>query len=57
MKTIMDFVMPNNGIASRADLYTSKCITIDVIILYQPSTISKYVDATLMTVVYLIFPE
>jgi hypothetical protein len=56
MKTVVNFVMPDNWIATRSNLYTSQSIPIDIIVFNQTAAISKNVDTTLMTIVDLIFP-
>jgi len=52
----MDFVVSNDGIAPSSDLNSCQCVAVDVIILNQTATFSKYVYTTLMSIVDLIFP-
>jgi len=51
----MDLVVSDNGIASSSHLNPRQCVAIDVIILNQTATFAKYVYATLMSVVDLVF--
>ena len=52
----MDFVVSDDGIAPSSHLNSRQCIAVDVVILDQTATFSKYVYATLMSIVNLIFP-
>ena len=56
MQSVVDFIVPDDGVAPSPHLYSCQGIAIDVIILDQTATFAKYVYATLMSVVDLVFP-
>ncbi len=56
MLSIVDLVVSHNGAAVGSDLDSRQGVTIDVITLYQTSSISKYVDPSLVTIKYSISP-
>ena len=56
MESVVDFIVSDDRVAPSSHLYSCQGIAIDVIILNQTATFSKYVYATLMSVVYLVFP-
>lgn len=52
MLSIMDLVVPYNGAAISSDLDSRQGITIDIVILYQTPTVTKYVHSSLVTIEY-----
>lgn len=57
MLPIVDLVVPYDGAAVGSDLDSRQGVTIDVVTLYQTSSISKYVHASLVTVENSISPR
>lgn len=57
MLSIVDLVVPYDGAAVGSDLDSRQGVTIDVVTLYQTSSISKYVHASLVTVENSISPR
>jgi len=56
MQSMVDFVVSDDGVTPGSHLNSCQCIAVDVIVLDQTATFSKYVYATLMSIVDLVFP-
>jgi len=56
MKSMVDFVVSDDGVAASPHLNSCQCIAVDVIVLNQTAAFSKYVYAALMSVIDLVFP-
>ena len=57
MLAVMYLVVTHYRVAIGADLYSRKCIAIDVIVLDQSAPVAKYIDSALMAVEDVIFSE
>lgn len=55
--SIVDLVVPYNRAAVGSDLDPRQGVTIDIVILYQTPTITKYVHPSLVTIEYGISPR
>ena len=56
MQSVVDFVVSDDRITPSPHLDSCQCVPIDVIVLNQTTTFSKYVYAALMSIVDLVFP-
>ena len=50
----MDFIIPNDGVASRSDLHPGQCVAMDVVVFQNTAAICKEIHAPLESPVDLV---
>jgi len=49
VQPVVDLVQPHNGVRAGADLDAGQVVPVDVVLLYEPTTLAEDVDPTLLS--------